>query len=155
MSKSNINELKLNTVERLLRVSNKMLFGRKHPRDYGTGDLLYMSEIEVIREISAKDRIHLTDLSILLGVSKATLSPIINKLEKNNYLLKNPSSTNAKIKLLSITQKGEQVMVGMLKYALKFDQYMDGVTKNDLMIYVDFLSRLEEFIDDVDHGIRN
>lgn len=154
MSEASVNYLKRDTAERLLRVINKILSGRKHPRDYGTGEPLYMSEIEVIREISAKKAANLTELADTLCVSKATLSPIVNKLVNKEYLVKSQSTENAKIKLLSITTKGDKVIEGLSNYADKFDFYMSETTQKDLRSYIDFLTRLESFLDDVDEEFR-
>lgn len=147
-------KLKLEAIERMFRVTNKMLLGRKHPRDYGTGELLYMSEIEIIREVGINDGTTLSELSGVLGVSKATLSPIINKLEAKSYLSKKTSPQNGKIKMLSLTKKGLNVIDGMDRYGGKFNNYMKGVSKTEVSHYINFLNRLEQFLDDVDKDIR-
>lgn len=147
-------KLKLETIERLFRVTNKMLFGRKHPRDYGTGELLYMSEVEIIRELGHSDGITLSELSAKLGVNKATLSPIVNKLERRAYLSKTPSPHNAKYKMLSLTEKGLKAVEGMSLYGGKFADYMREVPAEELSHYVSFLDRVEMFLDDVDKDLR-
>ncbi len=150
-----IEQLKLEANEQLLRLTNKMLWGRKHPRDYGTGELLYMSEIEVINEVGQYPDINLTELSSVLGVTKATLSPIVNKLEQRGYLSKRQAPNNSKVRLLSLKAKGGKARKGMAAYAMKFNEYMGDVTERELKIYIRLLNKMEMFVDEVDRELRS
>ena len=155
MPTDQLEQLKLEAAEQLLRLTNKMLWGRKHPRDYGTGELLFMSEVEVINEIGQHPEINLTELSEVLGVTKATLSPIVNRLEKRGYLAKRQAPNNSKVRLLLLEEKGRQALEGMTAYAMKFNEYMDDVTESELKIYTRLLNKMEMFVDDVDQEVRN
>ena len=155
MPNDRVEHLKMEATEQLLRLTNKMMWGRKHPRDYGTGELLYMSEVEVITEVARNPEINLTELSQLLGVTKATLSPIVNRLEKKGYLSKKQSPNNSKIRLLSLKDKGLKAIQGMEAYASKFGEYMDDVTETELKSYIRLLGKMEMFVDDVDQEFRN
>jgi len=154
MPNDRVEQLKLEAAEQLLRLTNKMLWGRKHPRDYGTGELLYMSEVEVINEVGLHPEINLTRLSEYLGVTKATLSPIVNRLEKKGYLSKRQDPNNAKVRLLVLKDKGHKARKGMEAYANKFNQYMDDVTEKELKSYIRLLGKMEMFVDDVDREVR-
>ncbi len=155
MPSDRIEQLKLEATEQLLRLTNKMLWGRKRPRDYGTGELLYMSEIEVINEVGQRPDINLTELADILGVTKATLSPIVNKLEKKGYLSKRQAPNNSKVRLLLLEAKGRKAREGMTAYAMKFNEYMDDVTESELRSYMRLLSKMEMFVDEVDQEFRN
>ena len=155
MPTDRIEHLKLTAVEQLLRLTNKMMWGRKHPRDYGTGELLYMSEIEVIYELGHHPESNLTELSVTLGVTKATLSPIVNKLEKKGYLSKRQAPNNSKVRLLLLKEKGHKARQGMAAYAMRLNKYMDDVTESELKSYVRLLNKMEMFVDDVDQDIGN
>ncbi|MEM8496550.1 MAG: MarR family transcriptional regulator [Pseudomonadota bacterium] len=154
MPVDHLEQLKLEASEQLLRLTNKMLWGRKHPRDYGTGELLYMSEVEVIIEVGQHPEINLTELSEILGVTKATLSPIVNKLEKKAYLSKRQTLENAKVKRLVLKAKGRKALEGLAAYGAKLQEYMDDVTERELKSYMRLLGKVEMFVDDVDHEIR-
>ena len=154
MPSDRIEQLKLEANEQLLRLTNKMLWGRKHPRDYGTGELLYMSEVEVITEVGQHPEINLTELSAKLGVTKATLSPIVNRLEKKGYLSKRQAPNNSKVRLLLLKDKGHRAIKGMKAYAMKFSEYMDDVTETELKTYIRLLNKMEMFVDDVDQELR-
>lgn len=154
MSQDQLEHLKFEATEQLLRLTNKMMWGRKRPRDYGTGELLYMSEIEVINEVGEHPEINLTELSDILGVTKATLSPIVNKLEGKGYLAKQQSPENSKVKHLVLQAKGLKAREGMATYAMKFNEYMDDVTESELKTYIRLLGKMEMFVDDVDQELR-
>ena len=55
----------------------------KNPRDFGTGDLLYSSEIHTIQQIGYHESINLTMLAEKLGISKSGTSKHIKKLLEN------------------------------------------------------------------------
>ncbi len=154
MPNHELDQLKKEASDQLNRLINKIRFGRKHPRDYGTGELLYMSEIEVIDAVGGHPDINLTELSEHLGVTKATLSPIVNKLESRAYLAKHTTPNNAKVKRLKLEKKGVKARRGMLAYAAKLDEYMGEVTKNELSSYLRLLHIMEMFVDDVDQELR-
>ncbi|MEM9255256.1 MAG: MarR family transcriptional regulator [Pseudomonadota bacterium] len=154
MPSNRTEQLKLEAAELLLRLTNKMMWGRKHPRDYGTGELLYMSEVEVISEVGRHPEINLTQLSEVLGVTKATLSPIVNRLDKKGYLAKLQAPNNSKVRLLVLEEQGRKAVKGMTAYAMKFNEHMGDVTEAELSSYIRLLGRMEKFVDDVDRDYR-
>ena len=154
MPSNKIENLKLEAAEQLLRLMNKMLSGRKHPRDYGTGEVLHMSEVEVINEVGTRPEINLTELSNILGVTKATLSPIVNRLEKKGYIAKRQDPNNSKVRLLLLQDKGRKAQRGIQTYGMKFSEYMGDVTEAELKSYIRLLNKMEMFVDDVDQEVR-
>ena len=150
----NLEHLKKDAADQLNRLINKIRWGRKHPRDYGTGELLYMSEIEVIDAVGRHPGINLTELSGHIGVTKATLSPIVNKLEGRNYLERQTTANNSRVKRLTLNAKGVKARGGMGAYAHKFNQYMADVTRRALNSYLRLLQKMEMFIDDLHQELR-
>ena len=150
----NLEHLKKDAADQLNRLINKIRWGRKHPRDYGTGELLYMSEIEAIDAVGRHPGINLTELSEHLGVTKATLSPIVNKLESRGYLSKQATATNSRVKRLLLQEKGVKARQCMGIYANKFNKYMAEVTRDELSNFLRLLQKMEMFIDDLHQELR-
>lgn len=133
------------------RLLNKILWGRKYPRDYGTGEKLHMAEIEIIDRIAQSEEVTMTLLAEQLGVSKAAISPLVNKLESKGYLGKTTAPHHSNIKHLALTAKGKTASRGVRKYQQRLHDCMKGVSKAELEAHIKLLSRMEDFIDDL-HG---
>ena len=57
------------------------VIGRK-PKDYGTGDLLYIAEIHTITMVGNNHQINMTQLAEIMGVTRGAISQTIRKLVK-------------------------------------------------------------------------
>jgi len=58
----------------------------KKPRDYGTGDLLYVSEIHAIHAIGSNPEINLTQLAELSGITRGAISQTVKRLVGKRYI---------------------------------------------------------------------
>jgi DNA-binding MarR family transcriptional regulator len=86
------------------------VIGRK-PKDYGTGDMLYIAEIHTITMIGNNHQVNMTQLADLMGVTKGAISQTIRKLVSKNYIIKS-NMVNRKEISLSLSEKGEIVYKG-------------------------------------------
>jgi DNA-binding MarR family transcriptional regulator len=86
------------------------VIGRK-PKDYGTGDLLYFTEIHTITMVGKNKEINMTQLADMMGVTKGAISQTIRKLVHKNLIFKS-NSTNKKEFNLSLSEKGNIVYKG-------------------------------------------
>jgi DNA-binding MarR family transcriptional regulator len=60
----------------------------KKPKMYGTGDLLYVSEIHAIHFIRNNPEINITQLAEFLGVTKGAISQTVKRLVSKRYIAK-------------------------------------------------------------------
>ena len=116
------------------RLLNKMLWGRKYPRDYGTGELLSMPEGEILEQIGDREKATVTLLADELGVSKAAVSTMTSRLASKGYLRKTSGKNNNKIKYLSLTAKGERARQGVKSYRTRLYAYLDALSEASLII---------------------
>lgn len=130
------------------RLLNKILWGRKYPRDYGSGELLHMAEAEILDRVGSAERATTTLLAEQLGVSKPAVSSLVNKLEAKGYLCKTTSAAHSNIKYLSLTRKGAKSRDGFRAYRDQLHGYLDGISKTELRGHINVLMRMESFIDD-------
>lgn len=83
----------------------------RKPKDYGTGDLLYLTEIHTIRIIGENEKINMTGLSRLMGVTRGAISQTMRKLVAKNFIIKE-NSNNRKEFTLRLSEKGKIVFRG-------------------------------------------
>lgn len=86
------------------------VIGRK-PKDYGTGDLLYVTEIHTIAMVGTNKEINMTQLADMMGVTKGAISQTIRKLVHKNLIIKS-NITNRKEFSLKLSEKGNIVFKG-------------------------------------------
>lgn len=84
------------------------VIGRK-PKDYGTGDLLYFTEIHTITVVARNKSVNMTQLADIMGVTKGAMSQTINKLVRKGLILK-ANITNRKEINLKLSEKGKIVL---------------------------------------------
>jgi DNA-binding MarR family transcriptional regulator len=58
----------------------------KKPKDYGTGDLLYVTEIHTIHCIAENPEINMTQLAEMTGVTKGAVSQTVKRLIGKRYI---------------------------------------------------------------------
>lgn len=104
-------------IEDLLRFSAKINLLSKQAKDFGTGDLLYASEIHTIAMIANNQGINLTQLAEKMGVSKSAVSKFVKKTLTKGYIIKSKSVHNQKEVIFNITKKGEIAFQNHEKYS--------------------------------------
>jgi DNA-binding MarR family transcriptional regulator len=77
-------------------------------RDYGTGDLLYSSDIHTVEAVARQPGCNLTQLAGSLGVSKPAASKFTGKLLRMGYLVREKLADNAKEVSFSLSPKGRR-----------------------------------------------
>ena len=115
-------------MESFNRIINKFISIEKKPRDFGTGALLYPSEIHNIEIIGRNPGINVTNLARKLGVTKGAVSQIVYKLERKNLVEKFRDSSNEKEVMLKLKKKGEIAFNGHEDFHAEFySEIMDEV----------------------------
>jgi DNA-binding MarR family transcriptional regulator len=84
------------------------VIGRK-PKNYGTGDLLYFTEIHTITVVGKNKEVNMTHLAEMMGVTKGAISQTIRKLVNKNLILKS-NINNRKEVNLKLSEKGLAVL---------------------------------------------
>ena len=84
----------------------------KNPRDFGTGDFLYSSEIHTIQMIGYNENINLSTLAEKLNISKSGTSKSVKKLLDKELITKNRRLDNNKEVVFNLTRKGSIAFTG-------------------------------------------
>ncbi len=99
------------------------IIGRR-PKDYGTGDMLYVTEIHTITMVGKHDEINMTRLAEIMGVTRGAISQTIRKLVHKNYILKS-NSTNRKEFNLRLSEKGKIVLKGQESFQRELFEFAE------------------------------
>ena len=136
------------TAARFQRIINKIARMSQAPRDFGTGELLPVAEIQVIHTVGGNPDITVTELSRQLGLTKGTISPIVNRLVERDYLKKARSPQDGRKVQLRITDKGANAFQGYESYAEEYvSQYAQEISYGEWVIVNETLVKLEAFVD--------
>ena len=90
-------------VNTLIAIIEKYNLLEKNPRAYGKGLTIYPSQIRAVVAIGNKPGINVTELAKLLDITKASVSELVGKLERNGLVRKTRDPGNNKEILLQIT----------------------------------------------------
>jgi len=90
-------------VTRIMNLFNDL---EKKPVDFGTGEMLYPSEIHTLQVIGDRPGITTTEISSIFGITKGAVSQVTGKLHRRGYLQKVRNNEYGKEILLSLTEKG-------------------------------------------------
>ena len=118
-------------LEQLLEIVD--LFNKQHKKghDFGTGDLLFPSEIHTIQAVGDHKSINITELALALKVTKPTISERVKKLERLNLIERQDAADNMKTVLLHLTDRGWQAYKGHEAHHKKmFDQFQKQFGSN-------------------------
>ncbi len=136
------------TAARFQRIINKIARMSQASRDFGTGELLPVAEIQAINTVGGNPGITVTELSLQLGLTKGTVSPIVNKLVEKDYLKKAKSTQDGRKLQLEITEKGETASLGYERYAVEYvSHYAQEISFGEWVMVNEILGKLEDFID--------
>ena len=116
------------------------------PRDFGTGDLLYSSEIHTLQMVSRHAGLNLTELSDKLGVSKSASSKFVRKLIDKKLITKDRVAGNKKEVVFFVTEKGRTAALGHEAFAGEtlgaIHQLIEACTEKESALLERFLSQL-------------
>jgi DNA-binding MarR family transcriptional regulator len=137
--------------ERWARIMNKMSRSESLPRDFGTGDQLFPSEIHTLCVIGSLPGTRITDLSVRLGVTKGAVSRIAKKMEEKGLIEKYQEYGNDKEIRLRLTSTGKKAYLGHEEYHTKafgqIQKEMEKLTREQAVFLFRFLSMMEDVID--------
>jgi DNA-binding MarR family transcriptional regulator len=87
----------------------------RKPKDYGTGDLLYFTEIHTITMVGKNRQINITQLAEMMGVTKGAISQTIRKLVNKDLIVKSNTNNRKEINL-RLSDKGKIVYRGQKSF---------------------------------------
>lgn len=133
-----------NIMELCYRLMNKYNQKTKNPKQYGTDDLLYASEVHMIEVIGMYESITTTKLAERMGITKGAVSQTTSKLLQKDLILKTASKERSNEVFIILTEKGRKVLDGHHKMHEKMSARVNEVlvkmseeSKNDMIALFD------------------
>ncbi len=118
------------------------------PADYGTGEFLYLAEMQIIDTVGNQPGINVTEIANILGITKGTVSPVSRSLTKRGYLKKSRGGRDSRKVRVELTQKGQDVWRQYVKKIEEYvSRYAQGITFGEWAIFNEILDKLEVYID--------
>jgi DNA-binding MarR family transcriptional regulator len=102
-------------IDTFLKILHTYSAIEKKPKDLGTGDLLYVSEIHAISIIGKNPEINLTRLADLAGVTRGAISQIVKRLISKRYIARYNTRNNKEINL-RLSDKGYLIFLGITNF---------------------------------------
>lgn len=135
----------------LLRLGNKYRRLDSRAIDFGTGDLLYPSEIHVIEAIGKGHGATVNEICRLFGVTKGAISQIVHKLSGKGLVGRTRNPDYHKEIILSLTTRGRKAFEGHERLHGTMDgelyMYLSDVKKENLQSFEEFIARIEILVD--------
>ncbi|MBU2699417.1 DNA-binding MarR family transcriptional regulator [Sporomusaceae bacterium BoRhaA] len=139
--------------EIMLRIINKVSELMVKPRTFGTGDVLYASEIHMIDVIGRNPGIHVTEIANKLGITKGAVPKMIRKLLQKELIYRYQAKDNKKMVLFELTPKGNTAFQEHAEFHEKLDQGIinrfNSLQASELLIFNDIMGEIERYIDKI------
>jgi DNA-binding MarR family transcriptional regulator len=122
----------------------------KTPKDFGTGDLLYGSEIHTIVAIGKNPGSNMTEIAEIMDITKGGVQKFVKKLLAKDLIYKTQLPDNKKEFIYGLTKKGniaykmhedfEQKRFG------KIYETMDAMDEKEFQVLEEFLTKLNKIL---------
>ncbi len=132
-------------IDTFLKILHTFSAIEKKPKDLGTGDLLYVSEIHAISIIGKNPEINLTQLADLAGVTRGAVSQIVKRLISKRYIARYNMRNNKEINL-RLSDKGYHIFLGIVNYEKELFGFAEQIYKDASPADRDLVDRLFKVI---------
>ncbi len=135
-------------IEKMIFLLNKINQANKLPRDYGTGCVLYQSEIHIIGAINNHGSVNASELANILGITNGAITQVTSKLIKKGLIEQYRMSNNKKEVYYQLTNLGEIASTKLSnnrkeKYR-NIGQYLNGLSPDNIKIIGTFIDKMIE-----------
>lgn len=139
-------------IQTMIHAFNRINERSKTPRDYGTGDLLYQSEIHTLAAIQEHADNNASELSTVLGVTNGAITQVVNKLINKGLVEKFHLRGNRKDVYFHLTDKGKLAYGGHERYEAMLLRpllnYLNTLDPQEIKVIETFFERCVEGIEE-------
>jgi DNA-binding MarR family transcriptional regulator len=131
----------------LCRVLEKYLRVSKQPRDFGTGELLYPTEIHVVSAVAALGAVSVTEISEQFGTTRGAASQTVDKLVSKGLLAKRTDPAKRSRLIIEPTDKGRLAHLKHMEFHTERDKeffdFIDNLTSEQKRTVHAFLENMD------------
>lgn len=99
----------------------------------------------ILSILKMKPEITQKELLFLLNMSKQSLAELLSKLEKNGFIIRQPSPTDRRVSLITLTEKGKLVQVEDTDKTVAIPNMFKDFTEIELASFDEYILRLLDF----------
>lgn len=140
-------------LEQMSRIQYRINKNDRKPKQFGTDQLMYQSEIHFIDAIGCEGDIKPQDLSMKLGISYGAITQVATKLIKKNLIKKYKMKNNNKEVYYKLTESGiiayENHKLFHKDLTEKIVEYLKGLSEEEYDVLSGLLDIAEKYIPDV------
>lgn len=133
-------------VDQYFLTFDTLLDDDKSPKDYGSGHMLYKSEVNFIKAIYYNPDSNSKELSEILNITKGAVTQFSNKLEDRGIIIRYLKPGNKKEKYYKLTDVGNEIIINYKKYHEEANQkicdYLSSLDKEEKKIILNFLDTI-------------
>lgn len=138
--------MKTRIIEKMYSLVNIFNAEIKQSRDYGTGQLLYHSEVHLIVAMFNHKNANASELAHVLGVTNGAVTQVANKLVKKGLIERYKIKDNKKDTYFRLTKQGETVYYGhenhhKIMHAAALE-YMDSLDDDKIEAIITLFDKL-------------
>jgi len=114
---------------------------------------LTTSQFEVLGHVSHAGEMEQQQLQRCSGITSATLTGILDRLEERNLLERKPGMTDGRAKIVAITPAGGELATKLVDLMHQFeDDMLTGFSTAERALLADWLQRIAENLGDTTFG---
>lgn len=121
------------------------------PKKFGTDELLTHTEIHLIEIIGDNENLSVTDIAGHLNITKGAVSQSLKRMEGKGLSKKETDPGNLSRSIVRLTSKGHTAYWAHKHWHETMDggfmKYMEMLSPEKLEIIIDFLERVEDFLE--------
>lgn len=133
-------------INKLFHIMNSAIETERTPKDYGTGHLIYHSEINLLNAISQYPHLNAIDLADKMGVTRAAITQMAKRLEERGFIIRYAKAGNKKEKFFQLTEVAQAIKAGHDSYHqeanVQICAYLKTLEEQEILIIMDFLNQL-------------
>lgn len=113
---------------------------------------IYRSEIHIIQLIGEHSRLYVSEIARLIGITKATVSQIVKRLEKKGLVNKHIDTQNNTRQVVALTDKGQTAYqaherIHQQKHT-QMNSYLNTLDGDQLLTIKTFLKHADAMLDE-------
>jgi len=113
---------------------------------------LTTSQFEVLGYLYQTEGMEQQQLQHCAGITSATLTGILDKLETRNYVTRKPSDTYGRARVVVLTAVGDETFAQLINVMHQFeDDMLKGFSMAERALLVDWLQRIAQNLGDTDY----
>lgn len=140
--------MQCDVIHSLLSAAEALKQEEKCPKDYGTGDILYHSEVKMLEVICQNPDLNAAQLSRLMNITRAAVTQMSNKLEEKGYITRYLQEGNKKAKYYHLTERGRMIKEKHDDYHkeanIRICEYLKSLEKQEVAIIKSFLKEIRD-----------